>query len=118
MRQPMQSALSCMVMPSGVLYIAFGETGQALTHGASVQWLHSTGSTRCVTFGNVPSVCIMKSAQLKLWPLPRVRVLFSALQANAQAPQPTQRSQVDDHSEVLPSWISFSSGCEFRLSRP
>ncbi len=60
----MQVASSCIVMPSGVLYIAFGVTGQASTHGALLQWLHSTGITECVTFGNVPSVFIRKSAQL------------------------------------------------------
>ena len=51
-------------MPSGVLNIAFGFTGQAATQGASVQWLHSTGMTQCVTSGKVPSVFMMKSAQL------------------------------------------------------
>ena len=87
----MHRSSSCIVMPSGVLNIAFGLTGHALTHGASVQWLHSTGITQCVVLGNVPSDFITKSAQLKLWPSARSRVLFSALHANAQAPQPTHR---------------------------
>ena len=87
-------------MPSGVLNIAFSPfTGQAFTQGASLQWLHSTGITQCVTFGKVPSVFMMKSAQLKLWPLARSRVLFSVLQANAQAPQPTHRCR----SMTIPS---------------
>ena len=60
----MQSSSSCIVMPSGVLYIALGVTGQAATQGASVQWLHSTGITQWVTFGKVPSVFMRKSAQL------------------------------------------------------
>jgi hypothetical protein len=93
-------------MPSGVLNIAlFGFTGQALMQGASVQWLHSTGITKCVTFGNVPSVRMMKSAQLWLWPSPRLRVLFSVLQANAQAPQPTHRFR----SMTIPSLVMMCS---------
>ncbi len=103
MRQPMHSSSLCMVTPSGVLNIAFGSTGQALTQGASLQWLHSTGITQCVVSGNVPSVCITKSAQLWLWPSPRERVLFSDLQANAQAPQPTQRAR----SMTIPSLAIF-----------
>lgn len=51
-----------MVMPSGVLNIAFGSTGQTFTHGASLQWLHSTGITNCLVLGNVPSLAIRKSA--------------------------------------------------------
>src|SRR3972149_4186114 len=85
----MQRSLSYIVMPSGVLDTAFGETGQTATQGASVQWLHSTGITTCTAFGKVPSVFMRKSAQLKLWPSTRLRGLFSALQANAQAPHPT-----------------------------
>jgi hypothetical protein len=49
-------------MPSSVLNIAFGVTGQTATQGAFVQWLHMTGMTHCVVFGNVPSVLIRKSA--------------------------------------------------------
>ena len=115
-RQPMQRSSSCMVMPSGVLNIAFGVTGQALTQGASVQWLHSTGITQCVMLGNFPSVFMTKSAQLKLCPSARFRVLFSALQANAQAPQPTQRCR----SMTIPSLaISFSlAQVGVRPSRP
>src|SRR3970282_1414135 len=90
----MHSVLSFMVTPSGVLYTAFGVTGQTLTQGASVQWLHSTGITTCIAFGKIPSVFMRKSAQLWLWQSPRFRVLFSALQASAQAPHPTQRSRL------------------------
>ena len=62
----MHSASLCMVTPSGVLNIAFGVTGQAATQGASVQWLHSTGSVVWVTCGKRPSVLVTKSAQLWL----------------------------------------------------
>ena len=102
-RQPMHFSLSCIVMPSGVLNIALGVTGHAATQGASLQWLHSTGITQCVTLGNVPSVRITKSAQLKLWPSARSRVLFSDLQANAQAPHPTHRCR----SMTIPSLAMF-----------
>src|SRR5512134_3259077 len=104
--QPMHSAGSCSVMPSAVLYMAFGLTGQASTHAALLQWLHSTGMTQWVVFGNVPSVFITKSAQLNVCSLPRVRMLFSALQAIAQAPHPTQRCR----SMTIPNLILFSLG--------
>src|SRR5512133_2365093 len=87
----MHNDWSCMVTPSGVLNIALGVTGQFSTQGASLQWLHSTGITRCTVFGKLPSVFSTKSAQLWLWPSARLRVLFSALQASAQTPQPTHR---------------------------
>src|SRR5512137_2941619 len=100
----MHSVVSCIVTPSGVLNIAFGSVGQTWTQGASEQWLHSTGITQWVTLGKVPSVFITKSAQLKLWPSPRVRVLFSALQAKAHAPHPTQRCR----SMTIPNLIVVS----------
>src|SRR3990172_7686738 len=46
---------------------------------------------------------MMKSGQLKLWPPARLRVLFSALQASAQFPQPTQRRR----SMTIPSLAIF-----------
>src|SRR3990167_1450087 len=114
----MQRSLSYIVMPSGVLYTAFGETGQTATQGASVQWLHSTGITTCTAFGKVPSVFMRKSAQLKLWPSTRLRVLFSALQANAQAPHPTHRSRLMTIPSLgICSLLQFEHP-EFRLSGP
>jgi hypothetical protein len=114
----MHNASLCIVTPSGVLNIAFGVTGQAATQGASVQWLHSTGITQCFVFGKVPSVFMTKSAQLWLWPLARVRVLFSALQANVQHPQPTHFCKL----MTIPSLAIFSLlqlvVTEFRLSPP
>src|SRR3989304_4451579 len=111
----MHNSSLCIVMPSGVLNIAFGVTGHTSTQRAFVQWLQSTGITRCIAFGKVPSVFMTKSAQLWLWPLARVRVLFSALQANAQAPQPTHFSR----SMTIPSldmYILLQS--EYSVIRP
>lgn len=82
--------------------------------GASEQWLHITGITKCVTLGNVPSVCITKSAQLKLWPSARVPVLFSVLHAKAQAPHPTQRAR----SMTIPSLAMIDSFFLVRVLRP
>jgi hypothetical protein len=55
-RQPMQRSSLCMVMPSAVLNMAFGSTGQASTHGALLQWLQSTGNVRYLVSGKVPVV--------------------------------------------------------------
>ena len=46
-----------------------------------------------------------KSAQLWLWPSPRLAVLFSVLQAKAQAPQPTHRFR----SMTIPSLAMMCS---------
>ena len=40
--------------------MTLGSIGHAATHGASVQWLHSTGITQCVTSGNVPARDVVK----------------------------------------------------------
>jgi hypothetical protein len=44
-----------MVIPSAVLNMALGVTGQALTQGALEQWLQSTGRAVKEAFGNFPS---------------------------------------------------------------
>ena len=40
-REPMHTSSSAMTMPSSRRFSA--PEGQAVTHGASSQWLHSTG---------------------------------------------------------------------------
>ena len=51
--QPMQMLLSKSTMPSGRLYIA--SVGQAVTHGASVHWLHRVTWKFRRTSGNSPT---------------------------------------------------------------
>jgi len=83
-----------------VLYMAlFGVTGQTSTQAALLQWLHSTGMTQWVTFGNTPSVFhdeVGPVVGLAVRAVARVVLGFAGECAGSAT---DAALQVDDHSE-------------------
>src|SRR3989304_6148113 len=80
-RHPMHASRSTSTMPSSRFLRAL--TGQIVTHGASVQWLHRWTRKLRLTLGNAPTSTYFTHVRK----LPR-GTSFSALQAVVHAWQP------------------------------
>jgi hypothetical protein len=73
--------------------------------------LHSTGITKCVTFGKVPSVRMMKSAQLWLWPSAARAGVVLGLAGKGAGAAAHALCQVDDHSKSCHDVFRMSGAC-------
>src|SRR3954465_7209110 len=84
-RHPMHASRSTSTIPSARFSSAF--TGQILTHGAFVQWLHRSTAKCRFTDGNVPFSTYLTHVRND-----PTGTSFSALQATVHAWHPMQRS--------------------------